>query len=146
MAKNPKRVRDLLMAVWEPAKKKANIDAKNLQKIMLKDGNTEALEAWDWRYYAEKYKQTEYSLNETEIKPYFQLEKMIDASFHCANKLFNLEFKPIKLDLYHPDVKAWEVTRSGKHVAIFIGDYYARSSKRSGAWCSSLCLLFPCVG
>ena len=138
MAKNPKRVRDLLMAVWEPAKKKANIDAKNLQKIMLKDGNTEALEAWDWRYYAEKYKQTEYSLNETEIKPYFQLEKMIDASFHCANKLFNLEFKPIKLDLYHPDVKAWEVTRSGKHVAIFIGDYYARSSKRSGAWCSSL--------
>ena len=138
MAKNPKRVRDLLMAVWEPAKKKANIDAKNLQKIMLKDGNTEALKAWDWRYYAEKYKQTEYSLDETEIKPYFQLDKMIEASFHCANKLFNLEFKPIKLDLYHPDAKAWEVSRSGNHVAIFIGDYYARSSKRSGAWCSSL--------
>ena len=74
MANNPKRVRDLLMAVWEPAKRKANIDAKNLQKIMLKDGNTEALKPWDWRYYAEKYKQTEYSVDETEIKPYFQLD------------------------------------------------------------------------
>ena len=138
MAKNPKRVRDLLMAVWEPAKRKASVDSENLQKLMVKDGGTQALQAWDWRYYAEKYKQTEYSLDETEIKPYFQLDKMIEASFYCANKLFNLDFKPIKLDLYHPDVKAWEVSRFGNHVAIFIGDYYARSSKRSGAWCSSL--------
>ena len=63
---------------------------------------------------------------------------MIAASFDCANRLFGLEFKPLDVQLYHPDCRAWEVTRNGKHVAVFIGDYFARGSKRSGAWCSAM--------
>ncbi len=63
---------------------------------------------------------------------------MIEASFACANRLFGLEFTPLDVPLYHPDCRAWEVTRNGKHVAVFIGDYFARGSKRSGAWCSAM--------
>ena len=86
--------------------------------------------------YSEKRRVAEHDLNETELKPYFQLNQMIKASFHCAKKLFNLDFRRIDAPMYHPDVMAWEVTRENKHIAIFIGDYFARPSKRSGAWCS----------
>jgi peptidyl-dipeptidase Dcp len=72
------------------------------------------------------------------VKPYFQLERMIEASFACATRLFGLEFKRLDVPLYHADCRAWEVTRAGKHVAVFIGDYFARGSKRSGAWCSAM--------
>ena len=71
-----------------------------------------------------------------QIKPYFQLDQMIAASFDCANRLFGLQFARVDVPLYHPDCRAWEVTRDGRHVALFIGDYFARGSKRSGAWCS----------
>ncbi|MEL6434885.1 MAG: M3 family metallopeptidase, partial [Pseudomonadota bacterium] len=67
-----------------------------------------------------------------------QLDRMIEASFACANRLFGLEFKSVDIPLYHSDCRAWEVTRNGQHVAIFIGDYFARASKRSGAWCSAM--------
>lgn len=137
MAKNPNNVRDLLMAVWEPAKQKAEKDAEILETFLLEDGEALPLLPSDWHFYAEKYRQKEYQLSETQIKPYFQLEMMIEASFYCAEKLFGLNFERVELDLYHPDAKAWEVTKNGKHVALFIGDYYARKSKRSGAWCSS---------
>jgi peptidyl-dipeptidase Dcp len=63
---------------------------------------------------------------------------MIEAAFDCANRLFGLEFAPLDVDLYHPDARAWEVTRDGRHMAVFIGDYFARGSKRSGAWCSAM--------
>jgi len=96
------------------------------------------LQAWDWHYYTEKRRKTEHDLNEEELKPYFQLDKMIEASFACASRLFDLTFTPVKLDLYHDDCRAWEVTRQGKHIAVFIGDYFARESKRSGAWCSAI--------
>ncbi|MEL7206539.1 MAG: M3 family metallopeptidase, partial [Pseudomonadota bacterium] len=91
-----------------------------------------------WRYYAEKRRKAEHDLDEAELKPYLQLEKMIEASFACANRLFGLEFAPLDVPLYHPDCRAWEVTRDGEHVAVFIGDYFARGSKRSGAWCSAM--------
>jgi peptidyl-dipeptidase Dcp len=136
MAGNPEKVHDLLMAVWKPAKKAANNDAQVLTKMMLADGIDEELTPADWRYYSEKRRAAEHNLNEAELKPYFQLDQMIKASFHCAKKLFNLEFRELDIPLYHADVRAWEVTRNGKHVAVFIGDYFARSSKRSGAWCS----------
>jgi len=138
MAGTPEKVRELLLAVWEPAKAQAEADAEVLTEMMRKDGINDDLAPWDWRYYAEKRRKAEHDLDEAEIKPYLQLDRMIEASFACANRLFGLEFKPLDVPLYHPDCRAWEVTRDGKHVAVFIGDYFARGSKRSGAWCSAM--------
>ncbi|MEM1237017.1 MAG: M3 family metallopeptidase [Pseudomonadota bacterium] len=138
MAGTPDRVRDLLMQVWEPAKAQAEADAEVLTQMMQADGFNGPLAPWDWRYYSEKRRVAEHDLDESELKPYFQLEKMIDAAFDTASRLFGLEFAPIDASLAHPDARAWEVTRDGKHLAVFIGDYFARGGKRSGAWCSGL--------
>ncbi len=138
MAKTPGAVRDLLMSVWAPAKARAEADAAVLTQMMQDDGINDDLAPWDWRYYAEKRRKAEFDLDEAELKPYLQLDRMIEAAFACATRLFGLEFKPIEVPLYHPDCRAWEVMRAGEHVAVFIGDYFARASKRSGAWCSSM--------
>ena len=138
MAKTPQAVRDLLMAVWEPAKAQANSDAEKLTAMMHADGVNGELEPWDWRFYSERRRKELHDLDEAELKPYFQLNRMIDASFDCATRLFGLQFKPLDVPLYHEDCRAWEVTRNGKHIAVFIGDYFARGSKRSGAWCSAM--------
>ena len=138
MAKTPQAVRDLLMAVWEPAKAQANSDAEKLTAMMHADGVNGDLEPWDWRFYSERRRKELHDLDEAELKPYFQLDRMIDASFDCATRLFGLQFKPLDVPLYHEDCRAWEVTRDGKHIAVFIGDYFARGSKRSGAWCSAM--------
>jgi peptidyl-dipeptidase Dcp len=138
MAKTPDAVRNLLMEVWEPAKAQANADAEILTGMMHADGINGDLAPWDWRYYAEKRRAAEHDLDEAALKPYFQLDRMIEASFACATRLFGLEFTPLDVPLYHADCRAWEVTRGGKHVAVFIGDYFARGSKRSGAWCSAM--------
>ncbi|MDU8928826.1 M3 family metallopeptidase [Alisedimentitalea sp. MJ-SS2] len=138
MAGAPDAVRELLMAVWQPAKARAEADAAVLEEMMHGDGVNAQLEPWDWRYYAEKRRKEDHDLDEAALKPYLSLEAMIAASFACANRLFGLEFKPLDVALYHEDCRAWEVTRDGKHVAVFIGDYFARGSKRSGAWCSAM--------
>lgn len=138
MAETPEAVRGLLMDVWAPAKAQADADAAVLTEMLNKDGINGALEAWDWRYYSEKRRAVEHDLDEAELKPYLQLDRMIEASFDCANRLFGLEFTPLDVPLYHQDCRAWEVTRGGEHVAVFIGDYFARGSKRSGAWCSAM--------
>ncbi|QEW18860.1 Peptidyl-dipeptidase dcp [Marinibacterium anthonyi] len=138
MARTPENVRELLMAVWSPARAAALQDAEILTDMLAEDGINGPLEPWDWHYYTEKRRRAEHDLDETALKPYFQLENMIAASFDCANRLFGLEFEPLDVKLYHPDCRAWEVTRNGRHVAVFIGDYFARGSKRSGAWCSAM--------
>ena len=138
MAKTPAAVRDLLMAVWVPAKAKADADAVVLTGRMHADGINGELEPWDWRFYSEARRLAEHDLDEAALKPYFQLEAMIAAAFDCAGKLFGLEFRPLDVPLYHPDARAWEVTRGGRHMAVFIGDYFGRASKRSGAWCSAI--------
>ncbi|MEE9387007.1 MAG: M3 family metallopeptidase [Paracoccaceae bacterium] len=138
MAKTPQAVRKLLTDVWQPAKAAAVADAQILTDMMHADGVNGDLEPWDWRYYADKRRQKEHDLDEAEIKPYLQLDRMIEAAFTCATRLFNLEFTPITPALYHADARAWNVTRDGKHIAVFIGDYFARGSKRSGAWCSAM--------
>lgn len=138
MARTPEAVRDLLMQVWEPARAKASADAERLEAMLVADGHSVPLEPWDWRYYAEKLRQQEHSIDEAALKPYLSLDNMIAAAFDCANRLFGLEFRPLDKPLYHPDARAWEVTRKGRHMAVFIGDYFARSSKRSGAWCSTM--------
>ncbi len=138
MAKTPDAVRQLLMDVWGPAKAQAEADAEILTQMMRDDGINGELEPWDWRYYSEKRRVIEHDLDEAELKPYLQLDQIIEASFACANRLFGLTFAPLDVPLYHADCRAWEVTRDGKHVAVFIGDYFARGSKRSGAWCSAM--------
>jgi peptidyl-dipeptidase Dcp len=138
MAGSPEAVRDLLMQVWEPARAKALADAAKLEAMLHADGHTGPLEPWDWRYYADKLRRREHDLDEAALKPYLSLEGMISAAFDCANRLFGLEFRALEMPLYHPDACAWEVTREGRHMAVFIGDYFARPSKRSGAWCSTM--------
>ncbi len=138
MAKTPGAVRDLLMNVWRPAKSAAQADAKALEARLHADGINEALAPWDWHYYSEARRKEEHDLDEAALKPYFQLDRMIEAAFACASRLFGLSFAPVEVDLYHPDCRAWEVTRDGQHIALFVGDYFARSGKRSGAWCSAL--------
>jgi len=138
MAGTPGAVRGLLMQVWVPAKAAAEADAAVLQRMLHADGFDGPLEPWDWRFYSEKRRKELHDLDEAELKPYLQLDRMIEASFACAKRLFGLEFTAIEGPVYHPDVRLWEVTRDGAHVAVFIGDYFARGSKRSGAWCSAM--------
>ncbi|MDT0681995.1 M3 family metallopeptidase [Roseicyclus sp. F158] len=138
MAKTPDAVRGLLMEVWTPARAAADADAERLEKLLHADGETGPLEPWDWRYYSEKLRRSEHDLDEEEVKPYFQLARMTEAAFDCANRLFGLEFREIDVPLHTPDAFAWEVTRDGRHMGVLIGDYFARPGKRSGAWCTTL--------
>ncbi|MDZ4087780.1 MAG: M3 family metallopeptidase [Tabrizicola sp.] len=138
MAKTPDAVRDLLMRVWAPARGKALEDAAVLEAMLRADGYPGPLEPWDWRYYSEKRRRAEHDLDEAVLKPYLSLDAMLGAMFDCSTRLFGLEFREIEGPFYHPDVRGWEVTRKGAHVAVFLGDYFARGSKRSGAWCSAM--------
>jgi peptidyl-dipeptidase Dcp len=137
MAKTPQAVRELLLRVWEPARKKALADAAVLEAMLHADGIAEPLQPWDWRHYSERRRMAEHDLDEAALKPYLSLDAMLAAQFDCASRLFGLEFRRLDLPLYHPDAMAWEVNREGRHIAVFIGDYFARGSKRSGAWCST---------
>jgi len=136
MAKTPEAVRGLLMQVWAPAKVAAEADAARLTEMLHEDGVNEALKPWDWRYYAAKLQKEIHDLDEAEVKPYFGLDNMIEAAFDVANRLFGLSFTPLDVPLYHADARAWEVRKGDRHIGVFIGDYFARPSKRSGAWCS----------
>lgn len=139
MAKTPIAAQDLLMQVWEPARQSALEDARRLEAMLHADGIAGDLQPWDWRYYSEKRRMAEHDLDESSLKPYFQLDRMIEAAFACANRLFGIEARPLEnVALNHPDARAWEMLRDGEHLAVFIGDYFARGSKRSGAWCSAL--------
>ncbi|MDE3240455.1 MAG: peptidase M3, partial [Paracoccaceae bacterium] len=138
MAKTPAAVRDLLMRVWVPARARAEADAAVLTEMMHADGINGDLEPWDWRYYSEKRRKAEHDLDEAALKPYLSLDAMIGAAFDVAGRLFGLEFREIDGPFYHPDVRGWDVTRKGRHMAVFLGDYFARGSKRSGAWCSAM--------
>lgn len=139
MAKTPEAVRDLLQQVWEPAVKRAGEERDALQRLAQSEGGNFKIAAWDWRHYAEKERRARFDLDEAEVRPYFQLDNMIAAAFDTATRLFGLKFKELPdAPRYHPDVRVWEVTsRSGHHVGIFLGDYFARPSKQSGAWMSS---------
>jgi peptidyl-dipeptidase Dcp len=110
-----------------------------LQKLIAQEGGNFALAQHDWRYYAEKLRKAKYDLDEAEVKPYLALDNIIAAAFETANRLFGLKFEPVDVPLHHPDARAWQVTDAkGNQVALFIGDYFARSSKHSGAWMTSL--------
>lgn len=140
MAKTPDNVRELLELVWKPAKARAAQEAADLAALAQSEGENGPIRPSDWRHYAEKVRQKTYALDEAVLKPYLQLDRIIAAAFDVAGKLFGLSFAA-RTDLagYHPDVRIWEVTESatGRHIGLFIGDYFARASKRSGAWMSA---------
>src|ERR1700741_2009795 len=140
MAKTPEAVRSLLERVWKPARARALSDRDALQKLIAEEGGHFALAPWDWRFYAEKLRQIRANFDDAAIKPYLVLDHMIEAAFDCASRLFGLSFAERKdVPVWHPDVRVWEVKgRDGKHKALFYGDYFARPSKRSGAWMTSL--------
>jgi peptidyl-dipeptidase Dcp len=140
MAKTPAAVRGLLERVWKPARARALADRDDLQALVAEEGGNFALAPWDWRYYAEKLRQRRANFDDAAIKPYLALDHMIEAAFDCATRLFGVTFSERKdIPVWHPDVRVWEVKNSaGKHQALFYGDYFARPSKRSGAWMTSL--------
>ncbi len=138
-AKTPDRVFDLLDKVWPAALDKARLEVADMQKMIDAEGGKFKFAAWDWFYYAEKIRKARYDLDEEATKPYFSLNATIDGVFYTVNKLFGLTVKErTDLPKYHEDVRTWEVyNRDGELQGIFLGDYYARESKRGGAWMNS---------
>jgi peptidyl-dipeptidase Dcp len=136
MAKTPKNVYDLLDKVWEPALSRAKAERNEMQKMIKAEGNNFNLESWDWWYYAEKVKKAKYDLDENELRPYFELNNVINGVFGLATSLFGIQFaERDDIQKYHPDVKVFEVKEAdGKHIGILYTDYFPRASKRSGAW------------
>jgi len=135
MAGTPQAVRDLLTRVWTAAKAQAATEADALRALIAAEGANHPLEAWDWRRYAEIRRAAAFDLSASAVKPYLRLDNIIEAGFDVAGRLFGLRFTPLPdAPRYHPDVRVWEVTRDGTHVGVFMGDYFARPSKRSGAW------------
>ena len=139
MAKTPDAVNGLLMQVWEKAVARAQEEEAELAALVADEGRNHDVMPWDWRYYAEKLRAKKFNFSEAELKPYLQLEKIIEACFDVAERLFGIRAIEKKdVPVYHPDVRVFEIRdREDKLVAMFLGDYFARSSKRSGAWMSS---------
>ncbi|WNG60137.1 M3 family metallopeptidase [Archangium gephyra] len=137
MAKTPERAMQLMEAVWTPAVARAREEVADMQAIANKEGAKLKIEPWDYRYYAEKVRKAKYDLDQNEVKPYLQLEKLREGMFWVAGELFGFSFTPVNdVPVYHPDVRVWEVKdkASGKHVGLWYFDPYARQGKRSGAW------------
>jgi peptidyl-dipeptidase Dcp len=140
MAKTPQAVRSLLDRVWAAGRRRVMADRDGLQELVQAEGKNFALAPWDWRYYAEKLRKARCDIDEATIKPYLQLERIIEAAFYTANRLFGLTFKPRDdVPVWHADVRVWEVRdAAGRHRGLFFGDYFARPSKHSGAWMTKL--------
>jgi peptidyl-dipeptidase Dcp len=140
MAKTPAAVRGLLEQVWAPARARALVDRDELARLAQAEGGNFEFAAWDWRYYAEKLRKLKCDVDEAAVKPYLQLDHIIEGAFFTANKLFGLSFaRRTDVPVWHPDVAVWEVhDAQGRHRGVFFGDYFARSSKRSGAWMTTL--------
>ena len=139
MAKTPEAVRNLLETVWKPARVRRSPTATRCRTSSAQEGGNFQLAAWDWRYYAEKLRKRRCDFEESEVKPYFQLDRVIEAAFFAAQRLFGMTFKPVDVPVWHPDVRAWEVTGADGHqLGLFFGDYFARPSKQGGAWMGTL--------
>ena len=139
MAKTPQAVNALLTKVWQKAVAQARKEEFELSGLVASEGHNHPVMPWDWRHYAEKLRNRTFNFSEAELKPYLQLEKIIDACFDVAGRLFGIKAVPLTgVTGYHPDVRAYEIRdEADRLVAVFLGDYFARPSKRSGAWMSS---------
>ncbi len=136
MAKNPENVYNLLNKLWPAALNRAKSERDEMQKMIYAEGNDFKLEPWDWWYYAEKIKKAKYDLNEDELRPYFQVENVIEGVFTLASDLFGIKFvERNDIPKYHPEVRVFEVKEAnGKHIGILYTDYFPRATKRGGAW------------
>jgi len=137
MAKTPERAMDLMMQVWKPAVATVHQEVRDMQALADKEGAGIKIEPWDYRYYMEKVRKAKYDLDQNEVKPYLQLDKLVEAIHWVAGELFNFKFTPAtNVPVAHPDIRVWEVTdkTSGKHIGLWYFDPYARAGKRSGAW------------
>jgi peptidyl-dipeptidase Dcp len=130
----------LLEPVWDKAREKAAADQVELQRLAAAEGSNEPLATWDWRYYQEKLRVEKYAFDEAELKPYLQLDRIIDACFDVATRLFGISFvEKSGIAAWHPEVRVFEVRNAdGSERGLFLADYFARPSKRSGAWMSAL--------
>ncbi|SOE16877.1 peptidyl-dipeptidase Dcp [Hoeflea halophila] len=140
MAKSPEAVEDLLGNVWTRAVAQADTDRAELAGLIAEEGGNHDVAAWDWRHYAEKLKARRFAFSQAELKPYFPLSGMIEACFDVANRLFGISMTECP-DIRgpHKDARVFEVRAgNGEMIATFIADYFARPSKRSGAWMSGL--------
>ncbi len=139
MARRPANVTELLEQVWGPARARASVEREALEALALSRDEPPRIEAWDWRYYAEKVRKVRFDFDEAQVKPYFPLERMVAAAFDCATRLFGLRFiEQPQLKAYHPDVKVYEVRGADAGlVGVFLHDNFARPTKRSGAWMSA---------
>ena len=137
MAKTPEKAMELMEAVWKPSIARVHEEVADMQALADKEGAKIKIEPWDYRYYMEKVRKAKYDLDQNEIKPYLQLEKLREGIFWVAGELFNFNFMPVtNVPVAHPDVRVWEVTdkTSKKHIGLWYFDPYARAGKRSGAW------------
>jgi peptidyl-dipeptidase Dcp len=137
MAKTPERAMQLMMGVWKPAVARVHEEVADMQALADKEGAKIKIEPWDYRYYAEKVRKAKYDLDQNEVKPYLQLEKLREGIFWVAGELFNFNFTPApNVPVAHPDIRVWEVTdkTTKKHIGLWYFDPYARAGKRSGAW------------
>ena len=135
MAKTPENAMALMEAVWTPAVARVKEEVADMQAIADKEGAGITIEPWDYRFYAEKVRKAKYDLDENEIKPYMQLEKLSEGMMWAAGQIYGFEFTPVSdVPVFHPDVRVWKVTRNGKPNGLFYFDPYARPGKRSGAW------------
>lgn len=142
MAKTPENAMKLMEAVWPAAIGRVAEEVKDMQTIADANGDDITIEPWDYRYYAEKVRLAKYDLNSDEVKQYLQLDKLTEAMFYVAGRLFNYKFEPVpegSVPVFHEDVKVWEVTDldSGKHIGLWYLDPFARKGKRSGAWATT---------
>ena len=138
MAKTPERAVALMEAVWKPAVARVHEEVADMQAIADREKAGIRIAPWDYRFYAEKVRKAKYDLDQNDVKPYLQMEKLREGMFWVAGELFGLKFVPVpegKVPVYHPDVRVWEVTDAqGKHVGLWYFDPYARPGKSSGAW------------
>jgi len=137
MAKTPEKAMELMEAVWKPAVARVHEEVADMQALADKEGAKIKIEPWDYRYFMEKVRKAKYDLDQNEIKPYLQLEKLREGIFWVAGELFNFNFTPVtNVPVAHPDVRVWEVTdkTSKKHIGLWYFDPYTRAGKRSGAW------------
>jgi peptidyl-dipeptidase Dcp len=139
MAKTPDAARGLLDKVWAAARPRSLAERDALQAIVREEGGNFRLAPWDWRYYAEKLRKARHDLDEADLKPYLVLDNIIAAAFFTANRLFGLTFAPrADVPVWRPEVRVWEVRGPRGYVGLFFGDYFARPTKRSGAWMMTL--------
>jgi peptidyl-dipeptidase Dcp len=137
MAKTPERAMELMEAVWKPAVARVHEEVADMQALADKEGAKIKIEPWDYRFYMEKVRKAKYDLDQNEVKPYLQLEKLREGIFWVAGELFNFNFTPAtNVPVAHSDIRVWEVTdkTSKKHIGLWYFDPYARAGKRSGAW------------